>query len=287
MKKELSFIALFTLVVIGAKAAGEEPAGGSKTQIAKTAVIQNEDTLETTQLQINDFPTFEFDANGTLIMTHEGSDNAIGKVPIKYGAKVAVEFDDIDSTKNNRPVTISSAGYSTIYSAFNIIIPEDVEAYIPNVSGSKVYLNDGGLIPAGTIVPAWTGLLLKNAGNYQFQYTENDGTEINTDFEGGVIATPVTDFNGRIYSLAKENGVTAFYKYRPETTVAGRAFIVVNNSGNEVKSLALTFGYNVNDIKDMDNIIPSNDRCVNIAGWNVKPNSKGFIIKNRKTYFNR
>ena len=100
------------------------------------------------------------------------------------------------------PVTISAAGYATFYA------PVAVEA--TGVKAYTVSVNEGGWVDLteieGGVIPANTGVVLEAAeGTYNFAITVADAT-VETDLEGTVAATYITDDAYILGYVVKDNG---------------------------------------------------------------------------------
>lgn len=77
-------------------------------------------------------------------------------------------------------VSVSDAGYATYATTNNIVVPENNDVKVMTVTVNKdnstITLND---IPANTVIPAGTGILVKAAqGNHDFVVTSTEGTKL-------------------------------------------------------------------------------------------------------------
>lgn len=137
-------------------------------------------------------------------------------------------------------LTVSSAGYSTLYLDYMCRIPLGVEAYVAaGRTGNVISMTPitDGLIPANTAV-----VLKAAAGTYTF--TEVDASSSATAEKGvlqGVLTDTEQDDNSYYYVLDSQDGVVGFYQYSPVSTLhANRAFYV---SATEIAG-ALRFSFN-------------------------------------------
>ena len=102
------------------------------------------------------------------------------------------------------PLTVTAAGYATLYLGFDAAIPEGAEAYIVKQSD----INEGYITMTqieGTI-PANTGVIVKaNPETYRFAYS----AETKADVTGNLLAGSVADeyVEGAAYVLGNKNGV--------------------------------------------------------------------------------
>ena len=61
-------------------------------------------------------------------------------------------------------VTVGETGYATFYSSSNVAIPAGVQAYVVSAANTSATLT-----PVTGVLPANTGVILKNAGEYAFK----------------------------------------------------------------------------------------------------------------------
>ena len=108
------------------------------------------------------------------------------------------------------PVTISEAGYATLYAPVALTVPADgVKAY-------TVAINEGGWADLNEItngvIPANTGVVLAGAADtYDFTITTADAFNGTNALRGSAPATYYTEA-GTYYALAQVEGVVGFYK---------------------------------------------------------------------------
>lgn len=125
--------------------------------------------------------------------------------------------------KINVPVTISAAGYATLYSDYALDFKAaGVKAcIITGVDGSALQLEYVDDVPAKTPV-----ILEGEAGNYSIPAIESSSTDVTANMLVGV-STDTPAIEGT-YVLQTQEGVTGFYKVETEgiTTVkAGKAYL--------------------------------------------------------------
>ena len=108
------------------------------------------------------------------------------------------------------PVTISAAGYSTLYAPVALQVPEGVKAYTVTINGAWATLNE----IAGDVIPANTGVVIGGANGekavaktYNFAIVD-DVEAVESDLEGTVAATYVEK---DAYVLGIVDNVVGFY----------------------------------------------------------------------------
>lgn len=170
-----------------------------------------------------------------LVYDHEAAKNASASAP-------AAILLDIDGASLD--VAISSAGYSTLYYDLPLVVPEGIEAAIVSVSDEQ--LNIDYCYPAGSVIPAETGVLLRGEeGRYVFTLTDEDGTTYAGNQLRGTLTDALTDEGGTAYKLAVgEDGLPGFYLGEPDggrfVNQAYKAYLFLNEG-------QLVRGFNFDD----------------------------------------
>ena len=111
------------------------------------------------------------------------------------------------------PVTVTAAGYATLYAPVALTVPSEVKAYTVTINGEWATLNEieGGVIPANTgVIIAGANGEAATAGTYNFAITTSEET-LESDLRGSAPATYYTEA-GTYYALAQLNGEVGFYK---------------------------------------------------------------------------
>ena len=125
------------------------------------------------------------------------------------------EFTNIQSLGNEYTLTVSAAGYATLYLDYAVVIPEEVEVYIASkVEGDRLKMTE-----VEGVLPANTGVIVRaKAGTYTFVESE----ETPADVEGNLLTGTTTDTyitaasGYRYYVLAQKDGAVGMY--RPKLT---------------------------------------------------------------------
>lgn len=187
-------------------------------------------------------------------------------------------FEEVETL----PVTISSAGYATLYAPVALTIPEGVEAYGVSISGSEA-----NLTAIETTIPANTGVLLKGSEvTYNFDITTTENTAA-TDLTGYIYTSNVsTDVTAYILSNGS-NGI-GFYRLEntsdvsedetPDRTIlGGRAYYIGTDNSVQAFALDLTpTGIESAIIQDANADAPLYD----LSGRRVVKAQKGVYIQN-------
>ena len=99
-------------------------------------------------------------------------------------------------------LTVSEAGYATLYLACDVVIPETVEAYVATEFDEEGNLE---LTQITGILPANTAVIVKAAAeSYTFAYSAEKGTAVTNLLEGTTVKTNIED---AAYVLGNANGI--------------------------------------------------------------------------------
>ena len=104
------------------------------------------------------------------------------------------------------PVTVSAAGYATLYAPVALTVPSGVKAYTAAINGEWATLTE-----VNGVIPANTGVVLEGEGNYSFAIAE-DAQSIEGNALRGSVATTYYTEAGTYYALAMVDDVVGFYK---------------------------------------------------------------------------
>ena len=167
------------------------------------------------------------------------------------------------------PVTISSAGYATLFSPVALTIPTGVTAYVATEKDESTLLLTS---IDDNIIPANVGVVLKGEeGKYEFAVTSDAGTASSV-LTGGVatIAKPET-----AYYLSNGASGIGFYKGGSATTLAGfKAYYA--GTGGAVKTFVFDSTDGIDEIADAKAV--ANTAIYNLAGQRVEKTQRGIYI---------
>jgi hypothetical protein len=182
------------------------------------------------------------------------------------------------------PVTITAAGYATLYAPVALTIPTDVNAYIAILTENGKNLL---LTPIeGSVIPAETGVILEgDEGTYNFEITTGGTVGAGNLLTGTVAA--IAKPEGSYYLSDGEHGI-GFYKAgvvneTEVTTLAGfKAYYLPAEAAGGVKGfLGFEFGDAVG-IKAIGNEQLNDKVIYNLAGQRLSRAQKGLNIVNGK-----
>lgn len=177
------------------------------------------------------------------------------------------------------PVSVSAAGYATLYAPVALTIPENVQAYTASFADNKVTLT-----PIEGTIPANTGVVIEAAeGTYNFAITTTDATAT-SDLRGDV-ATANVDAASAAYILGKTDaqGVGFFKLNSTDREIkGGRAYYVAPNGG----AAAYLFNGNVTGLEAIKTALnDANAPIYDLSGRKVAKAVKGGLyIKNGQKF---
>ena len=178
------------------------------------------------------------------------------------------------------PVSVSAAGYATLYAPVALTIPENVQAYTASFADSKVTLT-----PIEGTIPANTGVVIEAAeGTYNFAITTTEATAT-SDLTGNV-ATANVDAASAAYILGKTDaqGVGFFKLNSTDRAIkGGRAYYVAPNGG---AAAAYLFNGNVTGLEAIKTALnDANAPVYDLSGRKVAKAVKGGLyIKNGQKF---
>lgn len=177
------------------------------------------------------------------------------------------------------PVSVSAAGYATLYAPVALTVPENVQAYTASFADSKVTLT-----PIEGTIPANTGVVIEAAeGTYNFAITTTEATAT-SDLRGDV-ATANVDAASAAYILGKTDaqGVGFFKLNSTDREIkGGRAYYVAPNGG----AAAYLFNGNVTGLEAIKTALnDANAPIYDLSGRKVAKAVKGGLyIKNGQKF---
>ena len=169
------------------------------------------------------------------------------------------------------PVTISSAGYATLYAPVALTIPSGVKAYVAADNGEYLTLTE-----VETTIPANTGVILEGSeGTYDFDITTGVPAVSNA-LTGSVaaIARPADS-----YILSNGTSGVGFYKDGATTIPGFKAYLAAG--GGTVKTFRFNEETAIEALESAKEA--SGAKIYNLAGQRVTKAKKGiYIVGGRK-----
>lgn len=170
------------------------------------------------------------------------------------------------------PVTISDAGYATLYAPVALTIPEEVTAYVAADEGNYLTLTaiEGGIIPANT------GVILKGeAATYNFDITTG-GNDVDSNVLTGKVAAIARPAGS--YILATGSHGVGFYADGATTIPGFKAYLPASTGGSSVKTFRFALADGIGSL----NREQMNSVCYDLQGRRISKPARGLYIINGK-----
>ena len=196
------------------------------------------------------------------------------------GDKINAWWDDDNGSSfkltkyQEKDVTISKVGYSTLYLDYATYIPEGVEVYaVSSIENGYVTLS----LVEGGVLPANTGVIVKNEGGYTFK-AAGATASVTSALNGTATAVATSTVeNGVVYTLQRHEDGVAFKKFTGETILANKAYLVLPA---ETKALRIRFA---GEETGIDQFFGDEELVIyDLAGRRVEKMEKGIYIVNGK-----
>lgn len=174
-------------------------------------------------------------------------------------------------------LSVSDAGYATLYLPFATTVPAGATAYSTQVNGDYVHLNT---MP--TVIPAYTGMVVKAAqGNYAFsQTTQQPSVVTGNALLGTCVDKEIGGEGSGDYILGKSTVGVAFVKANEGTLAANKAYLHID--GTSVKELLFDEATGIESFRPTSTSSVTIEGVYNLAGQVVDGNYRGIVIINGK-----
>lgn len=271
-----------------AHATGQQKAEFAITNLAKPITIANMGSENIVKLT---------PVGGAMIHAQQANSVVVAWDNNDYTSASAWKIVEVeDMTKQLHTLKVGELGYSTIYLAYDAVIPAfegDNGVYVAeqvNAEGTAMNLKK-----IEGVLPANTGAIVKAPqGEYEFAYSETAGTETSmlkgSTSDKNIVATA----NKNHYILSHEEGEVAFFKTTTSVLEldgeyvniffnhAFKAYLPIEQ-GSAARSLVFNFGgeTGIHDIESGD-LNGGNAEIYDLSGRRVQKAQKGLYIINGK-----
>ena len=184
---------------------------------------------------------------------------------------------------NGYDLTVSAAGWASMYLPIDVTIPEGTEVYYASaVSGDIVTLS-----PLTDAIPAGTGVIVKAAeGTVFFPYTTTAVTPVTGNlFEGTSYDAACSPRENYVLNASKSTDTSVHFSIYTGTTLSAyKAYLPMSAVGS-ASSIQFRFdGATAISTIEMES---SEDAIYNLAGQRVGSDYHGLVIKNGKKILKR
>ena len=176
------------------------------------------------------------------------------------------------------PVTIGSAGASTLYAPNALTLPEEQGLQVYTAEQNGEYLT---LTEVESVIPANTGVILMGTAGTEvtYNFTISDDASAPVGKLTGTVATKSNPNNDRIYTLQQstESGALVMKKYSGTNLNGFKAYYEMPAESN-VQALRLSFG----ETTGIDGVVNAGGKLeiYDMSGRRVEKMTKGLYIVN-------
>lgn len=181
-------------------------------------------------------PTVSF-VNGKAVMTI--GNTTVASVPVSNGGVMVVDccaFDEGDDAHadlnkiTKSPSVTENRPYVTLFSPFQVVVPEGCEVYAPEFDSSTetLLLTNANKLPAGAVVPVETPLVVKGDKSVDFTFSANHATCKPESALSGTSLRILTPTDGTVFTFGhdkQDKSLYGLFKYVGETLPPGVAYL--------------------------------------------------------------
>lgn len=230
-------------------------------------------------------PTVEFvDGKAVMII----GDNKVASLPMSHGGELVVEWTTTLGENELNRLTKSPTDvrpFATIYSPFQLVVPEGSDVYAPSFDPNSNLLYLGNKLAAGDIVPPETALTLHGTSTVNFAFSAAAATCSPKSALSGTALKIDVPADGTVYTYGIGNtgpqtGKFGLFRYTGTTLGAGLCWLQTDKT--QVASyIGLMFDSLPTGVDDMERAL--------YAGRTVKVVENGRVMiktANRKYNIN-
>lgn len=180
-------------------------------------------------------PTVEFvDGKAVMII----GDNKVASLPMSHGGELVVEWTTTLGENELNRLTKSPTDvrpFATIYSPFQLVVPEGSDVYAPSFDPNSNLLYLGNKLAAGDIVPPETALTLHGTSTVDFAFSAAAATcSPKSALSGTALKIDVpADETVYTYGIGKtgpQTGKFGLFRYTGTTLSAGLCWLQTNKT---------------------------------------------------------
>lgn len=175
-------------------------------------------------------PTVEFvDGKAVMII----GDNKVASLPMSHGGELVVEWTTTLGENELNRLTKSPTDvrpFATIYSPFQLVVPEGSDVYAPSFDPNSNLLYLGNKLAAGDIVPPETALTLHGTSTVNFAFSAAAATCSPKSALSGTALKIDVPADGTVYTYGIGNtgpqtGKFGLFRYTGKTLGAGLCWL--------------------------------------------------------------
>lgn len=234
-------------------------------------------------------PTVSF-VNGKAVMTI--GNTTVASVPVSNGGVMVVDccaFDEAtDAHDTMNKITKSPSAtdrpYVTLFSPFQVVVPEGCEVYAPEFDSSTetLLLTNANKLPAGAVVPVETPLVVKGDKSVDFTFSANHATCKPESALSGTSLRILTPTDGTVFTFGHDKTDTSLYglfRYVGETLPPGVAYLKAAAGATSTKYIPVVL-----DDSETTGIRQQNTLQTAAATMKMAENGRIVICRGNKKY---
>lgn len=234
-------------------------------------------------------PTVSF-VNGKAVMTI--GNTTVASVPVSNGGVMVVDccaFDEAaDAHDTMNKITKSPSAtdrpYVTLFSPFQVVVPEGCEVYAPEFDPSTetLLLTNANKLSAGDVVPVETPLVVKGDKSVDFTFSANHATcKPESALSGTSLRIP-TPTDGTVFTFGhdkKDKSLYGLFRYVAGTLPPGVAYLKAAAGATSTKYIPVVL-----DDSETTGIRQQNTLQTAAATMKMAENGRIVICRGNKKY---
>jgi len=173
-------------------------------------------------------------------------------------------------------VTVTSAGFATLFSPYTLTIPEGINAYTGKLNGNTLVLSK-----VNDVIPAFTAVVLEaNEGDYTFSVAQSEVFTGENDLKGVSLAATI-EANSVLVLGLDENDVPGFYTFTGTTLAAGKAYLELSAEAASAPAIYFSFE-DETEVTGVYNLRVEEKANAAFDLTGRRANGKGLMIQNGK-----
>lgn len=234
-------------------------------------------------------PTVSF-VNGKAVMTI--GNTTVASVPVSNGGVMVVDccaFDEAaDAHDTMNKITKSPSAtdrpYVTLFSPFQVVVPEGCEVYAPEFDPSTetLLLTNANKLSAGDVVPVETPLVVKGDKSVDFTFSANHATCKPESALSGTSLRISTPTDGTVFTFGhdkKDPSLYGLFRYVGETLPPGVAYLKAAAGATSTKYIPVVL-----DDSETTGIRQQNTLQTAAATMKMAENGRIVICRGNKKY---
>lgn len=262
----------------------------------KIYAYKNDESFDGSWVYQDDYLQYTYIKNNGTKVTYTAVYNDGYKFANNKESKVYLykKVEGPSSTQKTFDLTISDAGWATLYLDYAVTIPDGLSKvfYISSIVDDVAK----GATVTG-VIPQLTGVIIQgNAGTYQFKEnssnveapTDNLLTGTLEDIDDASTHEMTKDAYGNLYTLGRtKSGNVQLALFTGTSIGKNKAFLITSATDSQAKAFSIVTGSGATAIHALDNVGADHEEWYTLQGTrlNGKPTKKGVYIHGGKRIY--